>query len=68
MMKSQLIANRCDTISKYFKEVKNTELITFEKEVELANRIQNGDSLAINELVEANLKFVIKITITRFNK
>lgn len=50
-----------DTITKYFKEVRKTELLTPEKEVELAIRIQNGDEVAKKELIEANLKFVISV-------
>lgn len=50
-----------DTITKYFREVRKTELLTPEQEVELAIRIQNGDKIAMKELVEANLKFVISV-------
>ena len=50
-----------DTISKYFKEVKKSTSLTPEQEVELAIRIKNGDQSAIDELVNANLKFVISI-------
>lgn len=49
------------TISNYFKDVRKTELLTPEEEVELAKRIQNGDELAIDRLVKSNLKFVISI-------
>lgn len=50
-----------DTITKYFKEVRKTKLLTQEEEVALAIRIQNGDETANEELVKANLKFVISI-------
>ena len=50
-----------DTITKYFKEVRKSKLLTPEKEVELAIRIQNGDEVASKELIEANLKFVISV-------
>lgn len=50
-----------DTIGKYFKEVRNSELISIDKEIELANRIKNNDKEAIDELVKANLKFVISV-------
>jgi RNA polymerase primary sigma factor len=50
-----------DTISKYFKDVKKTNTLSPEQEVELAIRIKNGDKSAIDELVTANLKFVISV-------
>lgn len=57
------IANTADdsTISNFFKEVRKTELITQEEEIELAIKIKNGDEKAMNKLVKANLKFVISI-------
>ena len=56
-------ANTSDdaTISNYFKDVRKSELITPEEEVLLAIRIQDGDDLAVDRLVKANLKFVISI-------
>jgi RNA polymerase primary sigma factor len=46
-------------MSMYSQDVKRTKLITPEAEVVLAQRIKNGDSHAINELVTANLRFAI---------
>ena len=43
-----------DTIAKYFKDVRKSVILTPNEEVELAKRIKNGDTKAINELVEAN--------------
>jgi len=50
-----------ETINRYFKDVKKSEGLSTEKEQELAKRIQDGDTKAIDELVEANLKFVVTI-------
>ncbi len=50
-----------DSIGKYFKEVRKSELLTSKEEVELAERIQSGDEAAVEILVKANLKFVISI-------
>jgi RNA polymerase primary sigma factor len=61
MSKKFLNYNADDTISKYFKEIKKSTVLTPDKEVELAIRIKKGDQLAIDELVNANLKFVISI-------
>jgi RNA polymerase primary sigma factor len=50
-----------NSLSKYFKDVRKTSLLTPEEEVELAMRIKKGDSKAIEQLVNANLRFVISI-------
>lgn len=50
-----------DSIGKYFKEVRKSELLTVDEEISLAKRIQNGDEVAVEQLVKANLKFVISI-------
>ena len=43
------------------REIREEIVITAEQEVELSKRIQEGDDSAIEELVFANLKFVISI-------
>lgn len=50
-----------DSISKYFKDVRKSKLLTQLEEVNLAKRIKKGDKKAIHELVNANLKFVVSI-------
>lgn len=50
-----------NSLSKYFKDVRKSILLTPNEEVELAKKIQKGDSQAIEKLVNANLKFVISI-------
>lgn len=49
------------TITKYFKDVKRNDLLSSDKEIELAKRIKEGDSKAVDILVESNLKFVVSI-------
>jgi RNA polymerase primary sigma factor len=61
MSKTYINLNGDDSVTKYFKEVRKSKVITPEQEVELAKRIKDGDNLAIDELVFANLKFVISI-------
>ena len=59
---SQNITDRKDaSLASYFKDVSKLSLITPEKEIELAERIQEGDKKAENELIEANLRFVISV-------
>ncbi len=50
-----------DSISKYFKEVRKSVILTPQEEIVLAKRIKDGDTKATDILVKANLKFVIKI-------
>tara|TARA_R110000796_G_scaffold19237_3_gene57790 strand:+ start:5483 stop:6262 length:780 start_codon:yes stop_codon:yes gene_type:complete len=55
------INDKADVITKYFKDVNKHELLSSEEEDEIAMRIVNGDESAINELVNANLKFVVSV-------
>lgn len=61
MNKHYINLNGDNNVTKYFKEVRKSTVITAEQEVELSKRIQEGDDSAIEELVFANLKFVISI-------
>ena len=61
MNKNFTSASGDETISNYFKEVRKSVLVTPEEEIKLAIRIQKGDEKAKDELVKANLKFVISI-------
>lgn len=45
----------------YFKEMSAINLISAEKELELAERIARGDTEARNELVSANLRLVVSL-------
>lgn len=49
------------SLSKYFKELRKTPLLTPEEETELALEIKEGNQQAIEKLVSANLKFVVSI-------
>lgn len=50
-----------DALKAYFDQIKKTPLLRFEEEVELSKRIQKGDVDARQQLVEANLRLVVKI-------
>ncbi len=50
-----------DPVRMYLKEIGKIPLLQPEKELELAERIVNGDESAKNELVEANLRLVVSI-------
>jgi RNA polymerase primary sigma factor len=49
-----------DTLPKYFKEIDEVaNFMTKEEEQALARRIQKGDEVALNKLIQANLKYVV---------
>ncbi len=59
---TQNITNRENqSLEKYFQEVNRVDLITIEEEVELAKRINDGDQIALEKLVKANLRFVVSV-------
>ena len=66
---TQSITDRKDaSLGIYFKDVSKLSMITPEKEVELTKRIKLGDKEAANELVTANLRFVISVAKQYQNK
>jgi RNA polymerase primary sigma factor len=50
------------SLDKYLQEIGREELITAEDEVELAQRIKQGDQVALEKLVKANLRFVVSVS------
>ena len=66
---TQSITDRKDeSLSLYFKDVSKLSMITPEEEIKLAKKIQNGDINAENQLVKANLRFVISVAKQYQNK
>lgn len=57
------VTNR-DTLSldKYLHEIGKVELLSADKEVELAKRIKKGDRQALETLIKANLRFVVSVS------
>ncbi len=49
------------SLDKYLQEIGREDLITVEEEVELAQRIRNGDRAALEKLTRANLRFVVSV-------
>ena len=50
-----------NAIRLYFSDITDSRPLSREKEVELSERINSGDMEARNELVQANLRFVIEV-------
>ena len=53
--------DRENTVSLYFNDIASSTPLSREREVELAELIKDGDMLARNELVQANLRFVVDV-------
>ena len=57
----QLTNRDSRSVEKYLTEVSRQSMVTPEEEVNLAERIRQGDQLALQKLVNANLRFVISV-------
>ena len=50
------------SLDKYLQEIGKVELITADEEVVLAQKIRNGDKVALEKLIKANLRFVVSVS------
>ncbi len=55
------ITSRELTLNKYLQDISRIPLISVDDEVELAQRIKEGDQQALDKLVGANLRFVVSV-------
>lgn len=56
------ITNReSESLEKYLQEIGKVDLVTAEEEVNLAQKIKQGDQIALEKLVKANLRFVVSV-------
>ena len=59
---SKSITNReSASLDKYLQEIGREELVSVDEEVELAQRIKQGDQAALEKLTKANLRFVVSV-------
>lgn len=59
---SKSFTNReCASLDKYLQDIGHEELLSLDEEVELAQRIRQGDEKALEKLTRANLRFVVSV-------
>jgi RNA polymerase primary sigma factor len=57
----QITNRESQSLDKYLQEIGKVDLITAEMEVELAKKIRAGDTMALEKLTKANLRFVVSV-------
>ena len=50
-----------EALERYLQDISKEEMVSTDKEVELAKRIRQGDKNALERLVKANLRFVVSV-------
>ena len=59
---SKQITNReSQSLDKYLQEIGKVDLLTPDEEVTLAQKIRDGDQLALERLTKATLRFVVSV-------
>ena len=64
----QVTNRESKSLDKYLSDISKIDLITAQEEVELAQRIKEGDEKALERLVNANLRFVVSVAKQYQNK
>jgi RNA polymerase primary sigma factor len=57
----QITNRENQSLDKYLQEIARLDLITADMEVDLAKRIHQGDTIALEKLTKANLRFVVSV-------
>lgn len=57
----QFTNRESQSLDKYLQEIGKVDLLTPDEEIELAIRIKQNDSIALEKLVKANLRFVVSV-------
>jgi len=57
-----MTGKKTNLLQLYFDQIREFPLLSFEEELELAEKIQAGDKAALKKLIESNLRLVVKIT------
>ena len=58
----QITNRETASLDMYLQDIGRVELITAEEEVILAQKIKQGDEIALDKLVKANLRFVVSVS------
>ena len=58
----QVTNREITSLDKYLQEIGRIEMISPEEEVQLAQRIKQGDRIALERLTKANLRFVVSVS------
>lgn len=57
----QITNRETESLDKYLTEIGKVDLISSEMETELARKIREGDTIALEKLTKANLRFVVSV-------
>ncbi|MCA2004734.1 MAG: RNA polymerase sigma factor RpoD/SigA [Ignavibacterium sp.] len=57
----QITTREAASLDKYLNEIAKEPLLTAEDEIELAIKIRNGDTSALERLIKSNLRFVVSV-------
>jgi RNA polymerase primary sigma factor len=57
----QITNRETQSLDKYLQEIGRVDLISADEEVDLAQRIRQGDQMALEKLTKANLRFVVSV-------
>lgn len=67
-LKTRITPRDSHSIESYLHEINQFPIPTIEEEVELAQRIHNGDEQALDRLVTGNLRFVVSVAKNYLNR
>jgi RNA polymerase primary sigma factor len=60
-MSKQFVNRESQSLDKYLQEIGKVDLLTPAQEIDLAQKIKNGDQKALEDLTKANLRFVVSV-------
>ena len=57
-----------ESLIRYFGEISNIPLLSSQEEIELAQKIRKGSKRALTTLIQANLRFVVRVALDYKNQ